>query len=155
MDIYAIFESAKRSDTLDLDVDGILNNLDTRHKDYLVNKNTEILLEENKEIISSLDEISEGKVDGLCKKLNVYRFVDEIYELHLGKHVRWIKKCDPEHILKVGGIVVDIKFLDYGTHVLIFNKYVSNRPIQYKFDDVLTFQKLSDEEQLLLLVQSA
>jgi hypothetical protein len=154
MDINAIFKSAKKDSVLDLDVDGILNNLNTKNKNYLEDKKISTLLEENKEALSSLNQITEYKLDILCKKLNNYRFVDEIYELHLGKHIRYVKKNDANHEVKVGGIVVDIKFLNNGTHILILNKFISKRPIQYKFDDVLTFQKLSEEEQLILLVQS-
>jgi hypothetical protein len=154
MDINEIFESAKKDNVLDLDIDCILNNLNSENKSYLVNKKVSTLLEENKEALSSLNQITEYKLDVLCKKMNNYRFVDEIYELHLGKHVRYIRKNDANHELKVGGIVVDIKFLNNGTHILILNKFISKRPIQYKFDDVLTFQKLTEEEQLILLVQS-
>ena len=46
-----------------------------------------------------------------------------------------------------GGIVVDVKFLDNGTHILCKN---GPRFIQYKFDDCLTFQKLSADEQMVL-----
>ena len=46
-----------------------------------------------------------------------------------------------------GGIVVDVKFLDNGTHILCKNGL---RFIQYKFDDCLTFQKLSADEQMVL-----
>lgn len=154
MDVNAIFETAKKDNVLDLDVDGILNNLDTENKNYLVNKKVTTLLEENKEALSSLNKITEYQLEVLCKKLNKYHFVDEMYELHLGKHVRYIRKNDANHVVKVGGIVVDIKFLNNGTHIMILNKFISKRPIQYKFDDVLTFQKLTEEEQLILLVQS-
>lgn len=155
MDISAIFESAKKENVLDLDVGDILKNLNNDNKNYLKNKTINSLLEENVDVLSTLTLITEGKMNEVCQKLTNYRFVDEIYELHLGKNVRWIRKTDTDHGLKVGGIVVDIKFLNSGTHVLVFNKYVSKRPIQYKFDDVLTFQKLTEEEQLILLFQSA
>jgi len=46
-----------------------------------------------------------------------------------------------------GGIVVDVKFLDNGTHILCKN---GPRFIQYKFDDCITFQKLSADEQMVL-----
>jgi hypothetical protein len=48
-----------------------------------------------------------------------------------------------------GGIVVDIKFLDNGVHVLCLNN--QRRLIQYKFDGSITFQKLSVDEQLILM----
>ena len=47
-----------------------------------------------------------------------------------------------------GGIVADIKFLENGTYILVKNSL--NRFIQYKYDECITFQKLSVEELLLL-----
>jgi ABC-type molybdate transport system ATPase subunit len=48
-----------------------------------------------------------------------------------------------------GGIVTDIKFMNNETHILCMNS--QRRFIQYKFDECLTFQKLSVEEQLILM----
>jgi hypothetical protein len=45
--------------------------------------------------------------------------------------------------------VVDIKFLDNGTQILTMNSL--RRFIQFKFDECLTFQKLTVEEQLILM----
>ena len=51
------------------------------------------------------------------------------------------------NILKIGGIVTNIKFLDNGTHILIYNTN-QKKFIQIKFDDVLLFQKLTFEEEI-------
>ncbi len=82
-----------------------------------------------------------------CMKLVEYRYVDKIYQLHKGKHVRWIRIGQDAPSLTNGGIVTDIKFLDNGTHILCKN---GARFIQYRWDDCLTFQKLSTDEQLVL-----
>ena len=84
------------------------------------------------------------------QKLLEYRYIDEIHELSTGKHVRWIripKTPTDNYSLTNGGIIVNIKFTDTGTQVLTKN---GARFIQYKFDDCLTFQKLSADEQLIL-----
>jgi hypothetical protein len=78
-----------------------------------------------------------------------YRYVDEIRYLHKGKHIRWIRQNNKIPSLTNGGIVVNIKFLDNGIHIVCKNS--QNRFIQYKFDDCITFQRLSVEEQLLLM----
>jgi len=44
--------------------------------------------------------------------------------------------------------MVDIKFTDTGIHILCKNN--RNQFIRYKFDDCITFQKISDEEFLVL-----
>jgi hypothetical protein len=115
---------------------------------YLENKTIQSINQEIKEILSYMEEIER---DILCQKLKTYRFVDIIFELHRGKYARFIKKN--ENDLKIGGIVVDIKFLDNGTHVVLLNKF-TKKIIQFKFDDAYIFQKMTNEEQLILFAQS-
>ena len=88
----------------------------------------------------------------LLEKIEDYRYVDEINELFRGKYVRWIRLDMKTPFLTNGGIVMDIQFLDNGIQVLCRNSV--NRFIKYKFDECLTFQKLTDEEMLLLSVKS-
>ena len=64
--------------------------------------------------------------------------------------VRWIRIGNTN--LTTGGIVTDIKFLENGIHVLCMNN--QRRFIQYKFDDCYTFQKMSTDEQLILMAYS-
>jgi hypothetical protein len=49
-------------------------------------------------------------------------------------------------------MVMDIKFLEEGIHILCRNG--RNQFIQFKFDECLVFQKLTDEEWMLLSVKS-
>lgn len=86
------------------------------------------------------------------RKLAGYRFVDEIYQLHRGKHVRWLRHtgATPARLTN-GGIVVDVKFQENGVHILC---KTGSRFSQYKFDDCFTYQKISDEEWLILTAHS-
>ena len=61
--------------------------------------------------------------------------------------VRWLN-LDKKNLTN-GGIVVDIKFLKDGTQILCMN--TQKRFIQYKFDNCYTFQKMTPEEQLILM----
>jgi hypothetical protein len=151
MDIQKIYEDALRDPTLfaQLDVDAILDSLENTSNDYLENKNLESI---QRDILHRLQDQRYGRtvIQTLSAKLADYRYVDEIRDLHKGKHVRWIRMGGPgEPKLTNGGIVVDIKFLDNGTHILTKNN--QHRFVQYKFDDCITFQKLSMEEQLILM----
>ena len=86
------------------------------------------------------------------EKLDGYRYVDEINELFRGKYIRWIRIKNKNPTLTNGAIVMEIKFLDDGIQILCRNG--ANRFIQFKWDDCLVFQKLTDEEWMLLSVKS-
>jgi hypothetical protein len=148
MNVKEIFDSALKDPTLlsTLDVDQLLESLENEKNDYLENKTINGINEENfnkiQEVVSDVE-----KRQIYCDKLIGYRLVDELHELHKGKHIRWIR--NGTNNLTNGGIVVDIKFLDTGTHILCKNSM--NRFIQYKFDDCITFQKLTEIEQLIIM----
>jgi hypothetical protein len=182
--------------------------------------------------------ISCEKIKSIQEKLTGYRYIDELYQLQRGKHVRWIRfkelrtpldiansyelnsyelrspefqgvaesegrsksaifgrdavsyenprtpsAARPEYFtrspeyftvrsksakgtfgrrdenprtkmlitttptLTIGGVVVDIKIMDSGIHILCKN---GSRYIQFKFDECMIYQKLSTDELLLL-----
>ena len=88
----------------------------------------------------------------MIEKLDGYRYVDEINELFRGKYIRWIRHNKKTPVLTNGAMVMDIKFLEEGIQILCRNG--ANRFIQFKFDECLVFQKLTDEEWMLLSVKS-
>lgn len=86
------------------------------------------------------------------EKLDGYRYVDEIHELFRGKYIRWIRIKNNTPSITNGAMVMDIKFLEEGIQILCRNG--RNQFIQFKFDECLVFQKLTDEEWMLLSVKS-
>jgi len=124
--------------------------------DYLGEKTLETISEEVVESLSILD-ISDEKRRSICEKLVSYRYVDQIYQLHKGKYIRWIRIQSSERStakpseLTNGGVVVDISFTDKGTFVLCTSRM---RFFKFKFDDCLIYQQLSDNEQMILSCQS-
>ena len=71
--------------------------------------------------------------------------------LQLGYYIRWISLKNPDNIkLTNGAIIIDIKLLDNGMHLVCKNNM--NRIIQIKFDEVIIFQKLSNQEKIILSV---
>jgi hypothetical protein len=139
-----LFEQAQSDDSLasSIDIDRLLTSLETRNTDYLEGQTLRSI---NQDVFESLAGIATRNAH--CQKLVGYRFVDEIYQLHKGKHVRWIRTEYPEKLM-VGGILVDIRFTDNGVNLLC--RLHSGRFTQYRFDQCLTYQKLSDEEQMIL-----
>jgi hypothetical protein len=152
MNIDQIFKDAQNDSSLlsKIDINELLNSLENKNNDYLENKT---LTDINNDKFNALSQINLSKenVQQYCEKLAEFRLVDQVYELHKGKYVRWINIEDDANVkLQSGGFVFDIKFLDNGIHVLCMN--TSRRFVQYKFDKCLTFQKLSTEELLILMI---
>lgn len=83
------------------------------------------------------------------KKLKKYRYVEDLSEIKFGSYIRWIPLKDPTNIkLTNGGFICDVKVLDAGIHILCRNGF--NRIFQLSMDENLIFQKLNDEEMILL-----
>ena len=112
---------------------------------YLYDKNSIIIQKEISDVC-----IRENIPQKIYEKLTEYRYVDKICDLIRGKHVRWVRLSSEAYTLTKGGIVTDIKFLENGIYILIKN--ARNQFIQYKFDDCITFQKLSTEELLYIRI---
>jgi hypothetical protein len=160
MNISEIFENAKRDPELlsNIDIDQLLNAIQDESTDYLEDKTLKSI---NNDIFKSLYDIGYRgeQLKEYCEKLIGYRLVNEVFELHKGKLVKTIHIFDDEYNsvvpkLRMHGKVSNIKFLDNGTHIvcmMFINGRFSNRYAQYKFDQYLTFQKLSDDENLILL----
>jgi hypothetical protein len=148
MNIEKIFEEAINDPELlsTIDVEKLLDSLENDKNDYLENKTIKKITKEIFNKVNELDIEKEKKMN-YCEKLNEYRLVNEINELHKGKHIKWIKLINNQLI--GGGIVVNIKFTDNGTNILVKNQL--NRFIQIKMDDCLIFQKMTLQEQLILM----
>jgi acid phosphatase class B len=150
INVIEIFENASKDPTLfsTINIEQLLDTIENEKNDYLENKSMEDITNNIFEKIRE-HSISPDIAKELCNKLIGYRVVDEIHELHKGKHIRWIRTSATPIKITTGGIVMEIKFLDNGMHVLCMNS--QKRFTQYKFDDCITFQKLSVEEQLILM----
>lgn len=154
-DIQEIYKNALQDPTLisTLDIDKLLDDLDSNTTSYLENKTMEMI---NKEVYDAVCEVVSDPelVEMNCKRLIGYRYVPNICDLHLRKHVKTISLKNPNSPKQVlYGNVANVKFTDNGAKVLLF---IIDSPIfrGYMFHNYLTFQKLSDIEQLILMAYS-
>ena len=94
------------------------------------------------EIRTSLAEL--GIVaDEYIQKLDGYKQINHICDLLRGRHIRWLRNSQ----LTNGAILVDIKFLDSGTHLLCKNPI--GKMFQIKYDDCVIFQRMTADEILV------
>jgi hypothetical protein len=152
MDLKELFDNASNDPTLlsNVNVNELLNSLENKNNDYLENKTFTDIHNEKFNALTELD-LPDETIRKYCDKLAEFRLVEEIYELHKGKYVRWINKVkDTNYKLYGGGFVLDVKFNDNGLYILCMNN-APRKIIQFKFDDCLTFQKLSTQEQIILM----
>ena len=133
-----------------IDVNVLLESLESTQNDFLEGHTIDSIAENVFHSLKRLEFVDDTNLPEFCRKLVGYRHVDELHLLHKGKYVRWIRKDTPTPQLMAGGIVVDVKFGDAGVNVLV--RTTSGRFTQYRFDKCLTYQKLTDEEQLILML---
>ena len=83
------------------------------------------------------------------KKLKLYRYVRDMNDLEYGYYIRWITLKNPEKVnLTNGGIVISIEIIN--DQIQIRCKNNMNRIFQIKFDECMIFQKITDQEKVIL-----
>ena len=87
----------------------------------------------------------------LMSKLKDYKYVDEMNELKYGAYIRWIPIEDPTNIyLTQGAMFCEIKITDNGVFCVCKNYGFKARHFQISMDKNLIFQRLTDQELVLL-----
>ncbi len=145
-EIQEIYEAALTDSSLfsTIDIEELLEGIDEDKYENLEDYTMESI---NKEIFEIIKESSIENKKENCNKLIGYKYINELNELSTGRHIRWVKHSNNK--LTNGGILVNFKFLDNGTHLTIMN--INRRFSQIKFDDCFIFQKLLPEEQIILM----
>ena len=129
-----------------LNIDEILDSAENVDVEYIGNHSLQTI---SKEVVDHLKQHSDESLMGkYTNSLLNYRLIDEVYHIHKGKHVRWLRNGK----LTNGGIVVDVQFTDNGTQILC---KTNNKFIRYHFDECTTFQKLTDDELLILQLKDS
>ena len=113
----------------------------------LMNLTFDKIDKKKKEIFEELD-LSTTEIKKNLKKLEDYRYIEEIQELQYGNYFRWINLNNPENLkLTSGGILCEIK-VDNNIHLVFKNNM--NRFFQINMEENFIFQKFSDQERIIL-----
>ena len=150
MSLEEIFEQVQKDPSTQIDpewVDNWLSNLGDKQDQYhyLENKTLEIIDEEKNEILREFTENEKWS-----RSLIMYRVINDLQDLRLGSHIRWIReKPNGEFLLTNGGILVQTKFLKNGTYVVCKN---GPKIMQYELNKCKTFQKMTPEEWVILSI---
>jgi hypothetical protein len=148
MNIAEFIKNAQNDPALKsrINAEELLKSIDSVKNDFLENQTFDSIATDVFDSLIQLP-ISKETVGSLCEKLSGYRFVGELHLLHKGKFVRWIRHDKPDKLIR-GGIVIDIQFGDLGANILC--RLVTGEFLRYRFDKCNTYQKLTEEEIMIL-----
>jgi sulfite reductase beta subunit-like hemoprotein len=133
-----------------MDVNKLLKALDDESNEVLLNFTTHKIREMNLKILKELH-ISKKETIDIYNKLKDYKYVDEMNELKYGTYIRWIPIEDPANIyLTKGALFCEIKINDEGIFCICKNFGFPTRHFRISMDKNLIFQKLTDQELVLL-----
>ena len=131
-----------------MDVDKLLKALDNDDNSHLLDLTNDKILNIKIDILKELGFSQEQLLD-ILKKLKNYRYVDGMNELSYGAFIRWIPISNPDKLdLTKGSIFCEFKVTDKGVFVVCKN--FMNKHHQFKLEENLIFQKITDQEHVLL-----
>ena len=134
--------------TNELNVDLLMKSLENEDNDCLMNLDTKTIKKIKNDMLQKLN-LPKDKLKSLHKSLKQYRFIDEIPDIKYGAYVRWINLNYPDNLkLTNGGLVCDIKIIN--DDVIVVCKNRSNKFFQLKLNESLVFQKITDQERVIL-----
>jgi len=133
-----------------MDVNKLLKALDDDSNETLLNFTTDKIKEMNLNIIKELQLPRKDTLE-IMNKLRDYKYVDEMNELKYGAYIRWIPIEDPTNIhLTKGALFCEMKITDDGVFCVCKNYGYTQRHFQLSMDKNLIFQRLTDQELVLL-----
>ena len=104
----------------------------------------------NLDILNEL-QLSQKETIDIYNKLKDYKYIDEMSDLKYGMFLRWIPIEDPSNLyLTKGSLFCEMKIKDEGVFCVCKNFGFPARHFQISMDKNLIFQKLTDQEMILL-----
>ena len=129
-------------------VESLLKAVDNESNESILSLSSKQIKQEKNDILQKLGVKGQTLVD-LHKRLKDYRFIDGLENLNFGAFVRWINISDPTEVyITNGGYVCEMTATD--DTVMVRCKNVYHQFFQFDFNTCLVFQKLSNQEKVLL-----
>ena len=124
--------------------------LENENNETIMKLTMQKIQDEKNNILQQLH-IDKSQLKTFHSKLKYYRYVDEVKDINYGGYIRWIPLNKSDDIkLTNGGVLIEVKILDSGIHLVLKNN--RNFIMQIKLDENLIFQKLTNQELIILKV---
>lgn len=139
---------------MSLDVNTLLRAMDNDKNESIMKLTSVEIKKEKNDILQKLGVKGETLSD-LHNRLKDYRYIDNLEQLNYGAFVRWINIKDPNNIfITPGAIVTEMKVKDDAV-LIICKGMKTNRIYMFDFNSCLVFQKLSNQEKVLLFAMDS
>jgi hypothetical protein len=133
---------------MEFSVESLLKAVDNENNESILSLSSKQIKQEKNDILQKLGVKGQTLVD-LHKRLKDYRFIDGLENLNFGAFVRWINISDHTEVyITNGGYVCEMTATD--DTVMVRCKNVYHQFFQFDFNTCLVFQKLSNQERVLL-----
>tara|TARA_B100001741_G_C16398525_1_gene525863 strand:- start:233 stop:661 length:429 start_codon:yes stop_codon:yes gene_type:complete len=132
----------------DLEINNLLLALENESNSSIMNLTTSKIKTMKNNMLQRLG-LERGELKKLHKKLKGYRYCSDMNDVQYGYYIRWISLKNPESIrLTNGGIIIDIDIINDCVQIRVKNN--RNQVFQIKLDECCIFQKLSQQEKVIL-----
>jgi len=133
-----------------IDMDKVLNAVDNESNESIMKLNNRRIKQVKNDLFQKLH-FSKADMKILHEKLKYYRFVDDTHDINYGRYIRWMNMNNEANLkLTNGGIICEILATENGTTLTCKNNL--NRLFRIRMEECLIFQKITDQEKLLLSV---
>ncbi len=135
----------------ELNVEDLIEALNDEENNSILELNTSKVKTIKNDILQSIN-IKGKELKEYHKKLKQYRYVDELHCINYGCYIRWINLKKYDNIkLTNGGFICNIEVCNNGRSMV---GIINNRKqiIRLNMENCLVFQKITNQEQILLKV---
>lgn len=126
------------------DVETWMEKIDDLQYNYMEGKTSLILEKEKQDVLGE----SEDR-DKMLQSLSMYRLVNNLQEMRLGRYCRWIVEKENKKTLHGGGYLIKVSFSEKGVYLLC--ERMKKYKMQIKMDDTVVFQKMTAEEWVVVM----
>jgi len=146
-----LFQSVLDEPTFPLDVNAILSAMTKTENSTIANTTLKKIAARRHEILSSLN-LSPEKMEEFERKLHMYRVIEDPHELKHNQLIRWIplRSLETRPYVTLGGCLFKIKYDDEEHLHVVTMRNVKRFVFNIKFELNIVFQRLSQEELLIL-----
>ena len=133
----------------EIDQNTLFQALENASNDSIMKLTSSKIKKYKNDILQQL-QLDRETLKNLHKKLKYYRYVADLSDLKEGHYIRWISLNKPDDIkLTVGAFFIDSEFTNGCVQLICKN---GRRKIKVKYDEILIFQKITNQEAVILSV---